>query len=113
MYIIDNKYLVRLDEEKYVDIFDIQNNRNVNHNLTNNYYDRWMEIILAKTQIISLNIPNTEKNIRKLYKIFNNYLISGRKKKGIIKLKKYNLQILYYFNNKKYDVHGIWIKKLK
>ena len=114
IYIMYNKllkYLPCLDKEKYISI-DINNSQNSNLDNIKNYYDRWMEIIKVKTQLIYLKIPNTEKKIKYLFKILEKYLNKGNKKIGIIVLNKYNIQLLYYFNNYKNDICGIWVRKI-
>lgn len=108
MYIINNKHLLSLDED--VDVKDL-NCYNTEEN-EKNFYDRWMEITRIKTQILYLRIPNTEKKIKNLFKILQKYLKKGTKKTGMITLKEYNIQILYFLNNYKNHLFGIWVRKI-
>lgn len=120
MYIINDKYLVNLDKEKYIDVknLDCYINEESEKNEENeenkkNFYDRWIEITRVKTQILYLGLPNTDKKIKKLFKILEKYLKKGTKKTGIITLKEYNIQLLYFFNNYKNNLCGIWVRKIK
>lgn len=101
MYTINNKHLVHLNDEIP---------RNIDENIKKNEYDRWIEITRVKNEIITMRIPNFHPKIKLLYKKMNKFHKNGKKIYGILKLKDFDIQILYYFTNIKNDINGIWIK---